>query len=200
MSRPLFDIAVEPMTGTSLRVVLAGDSGQWHEFAVSILGWFGDEYLASPQLDDLLHLTVCRVGDPNPVFDSARDGFEPLCRPGELLRARPRPSAAPTTDQHTIELVVLESSAVVDAPAPATGDGRLVWLVGDDSFDLLPGVHKQWSARRTVADGAADGLLLRDVCAELVRAAKEGPAPTPTEWVESEAVSRLLGGTGYAVG
>ena len=112
-----------------------------------------------------------RIGDPNPVFDSIRDGVDPLFQPAQLLAPPSRPSGLQPSDQHTIELVVLESSASIAAPAPSAGDGRMVWLIGDGAFGVLPAVHKRWSAQRTIADEAADGEMLRLVCTDLVRAA-----------------------------
>lgn len=203
MSEPFFDISVEQSVQVSLRLWLSENTDGIDDVAAGLIAWFGDSYTAHPQLDDLLRLSVHRLPDPSPLFDTVRDGIDGLRWPTALLATQARPTRG--DGDCPVDLVLLTASAVGAARAPnmevlAGGESRVVWTVGPQANEIVPQVHRDWSAGRTVADETGDAALLIRLCADLVRVVTDGSMSTGSDWVKSPAVSDVLRGTGYVVG
>lgn len=205
MRDPVFEIAVEQSTRVDLRVHLlaAGDPGSERSESLgsALLAWFGDQFLAHPQLDDLLRLSVYRIGQgPGSVFDSARDTITPLHSPGYLLSMPPRPGAQEPPTSAALDLF-LQPAVGQPGPLYSVSDAtRIVWTIGAIAPGALPALHQQWGSSRTVVDVSGSPAMLLSVCASLVAAISDGLENGVEGWSTSSALSDNLCDVAYVVG
>ena len=201
---PAFDVRVEPISRVELRVHLplpdAPGSELSERLVSDVLAWFGDQYLAHPQLDDLLRLSVHRIGfAEGAVFDSSRDHVELLRQPHYVLSLVQATGTQAYSPAHSLDLF-LQPAVGQPYPLHSLLDGaRVVWVIGPIAEGVLPSLHALWQTTRTVVDLSPNSALLLRVCANLVRALNGGLGDGIEGWVWSPAVSNILEGTGYAV-
>lgn len=172
------------------------------------LGWLGDEFYASPRLEDLLRVSVLRLGsEDGPVFDSVRDTTTPLEDPLRLVAGPTRTaSASPATlPQDRLALVVtptaswLEHAEVAASRRVHGGTTRIVWMIGKDNDNVLASAHSAWGASLTVADDSMSSRHLITVCAEFVRHLLHGGTDIAA-CSSSAALRAALEGVGYVAG
>lgn len=212
MTVPFFDVDVDPIEATTIRIYLVGQEPvkPRTDCIVPVLQWLADKYAANPRLENLLRLEIVAV-DPKHVqhllFDSAATSTLDLLHPLDILLGRTRRPAQELLRriESGLSIVVIPGDAVgteISEPVPFVNDlqRRLVWIETLKDREKLTELHTAWGSSRTVIAEASDPEPLKAMISSFIVSVVEAQLVSSADWVNSSDVSELVRGMSYVVG